>query len=295
MTQSGGGARARSRGTARSARRARRGTRAGAESRRPTCDSSPASSARWISLGLGRRPVARARRPPARPGAAARRGPATRGCAGSAGTRPSAPPERAARQRALLLAHVAPQVQQREEVRALVGEARVRRVGLGLLVGRAARAGPGSTARRRSRSPRRRSRAASASSTIRPIRGSTGSCASAPAERRQLRLARRARRAPAAASIAVAHLAAVGRVEEREVLDRRRARRRHLQDHRGEVRAQDLGVGEARARRRSPPRRRGGCRCRPTCARSGPCAGRPRPARSARSAAAAPSAARCSG
>ncbi len=46
---------------------------------------------------------------------------------------------------------------------------------------------------------------------------------------------------------AVADLAAVRRVEEREVLDVAEVERRHLQDHRGEARAQDLGVGEARA------------------------------------------------
>ena len=46
---------------------------------------------------------------------------------------------------------------------------------------------------------------------------------------------------------AVADLAAVGRVEEGEVLDVAEAERGHLQDHRGEARAQDLGVGEARA------------------------------------------------
>src|SRR6185312_16986835 len=45
----------------------------------------------------------------------------------------------------------------------------------------------------------------------------------------------------------VADLAAVGRVEEGELLDLPEARRRHLQDHRREVRPQDLGVGEARA------------------------------------------------
>ena len=48
---------------------------------------------------------------------------------------------------------------------------------------------------------------------------------------------------------AVAHLQPVGRVHEREVLDPAEAQRRHLQDHRGEARAEDLGVGEARALR----------------------------------------------
>ena len=43
---------------------------------------------------------------------------------------------------------------------------------------------------------------------------------------------------------AVAHGAAVGCVEEREVLDVAEVERRHLQQHRREVRAQDLRVGE---------------------------------------------------
>ena len=46
----------------------------------------------------------------------------------------------------------------------------------------------------------------------------------------------------------VADLAPVGRVQEREVGDVAELRRRHLQQHGGEVRAQDLGIGEARAR-----------------------------------------------
>ena len=45
---------------------------------------------------------------------------------------------------------------------------------------------------------------------------------------------------------AVADLALVGRVDEREVLDRAEADRGHLQDHLGQARAQDLRVGEAR-------------------------------------------------
>ena len=70
------------------------------------------------------------------------------------------------------------------------------------------------------------------------------------------------------------------------------AERGHLQDDRREVGAQDLRLGELGPGRRSPPRCTAGCRCRPRCARSGPCAGWPTPARSARSAAAAPWSAR---
>ena len=46
---------------------------------------------------------------------------------------------------------------------------------------------------------------------------------------------------------AVADLATVGRVQEREVLDVAEVDRRHLQDHRREAGPQDLRVGEARA------------------------------------------------
>ena len=45
---------------------------------------------------------------------------------------------------------------------------------------------------------------------------------------------------------AVADLAAVGRIEEREVLDVAEVQRRHLEDDAGQVRPQDLRVGEAR-------------------------------------------------
>ena len=87
----------------------------------------------------------------------------------------------------------------------------------------------------------------------------------------------------------------VRRLEEREA---RRCRRGpsdgHLQDDRGQVGAQDLRVGELRPRRRSPPRRTAGCRCRRRRGRSGPAAGWRWPARSARSAAAAPWCAGCS-
>jgi len=46
---------------------------------------------------------------------------------------------------------------------------------------------------------------------------------------------------------AVAHLAAVGRVEERELVDLAEPERLHLQDHRSEAGAQDLGVRIGRA------------------------------------------------
>ena len=92
----------------------------------------------------------------------------------------------------------------------------------------------------------------SASSTIRPRRGSTGSWASRrPSGVRRLPGGRR--RVERAELVqqrdAVADLAAVGRVEEREVLDLAEPERLHLQDHRREARAQDLGVGVGGPRR----------------------------------------------
>jgi hypothetical protein len=79
----------------------------------PTCDSSPAAARWWISRRARRRRLverdARLRR---RLAQLAVRGPATRGCAGSAGTRACTLAELVARQLALLLAQVAPQVEQ---------------------------------------------------------------------------------------------------------------------------------------------------------------------------------------
>ena len=83
-----------------------------------------------------------------------------------------------------------------------------------------------------------------ASTTIRPIRGSTGSCASwrptvvSPVVQGAELLEQRH---------AVAHVAPVRRLDEGELLDVAQAQRGHLQQHRGEVGAQDLGLGELRA------------------------------------------------
>ena len=94
---------------------------------------------------------------------------------------------------------------------------------------------------------------------------------------------------------AVLDAARVRRLQERERGDVAEPERDHLQDDRGEVGAQDLRLGVLRAAWRSPPRSRAGWRCRRWCARCGRTAGSRRPARSPRSAAAAPSPARCSG
>ena len=201
--------------------------------------------------------------------------------------------ELVARERALLLAQVAPQVEVGEEVRAVVGEAGVRLVGLRALLDRTlARVDD----RERSGDHDHLLRAAG------PPR-----LEHHPAEARidrQLRELAAQRRQPAARvergqllqeKDPVAHLAAVGRVQEREGLDVAEADRRHLQDHRGEARAQDLRVGVARALGEvllavEPDADAVGLA--PAAARR---AGRRRPGRSARSAGAGPSAARCSG
>ena len=86
----------------------------------------------------------------------------------------------------------------------------------------------------------------SASSTMRPRRGSTGSRAS----RRPSGVRRTApspgRMAPELLEQgdAVGDAAGVGRLDEREALDVAEAERGHLQDDRGQVGAQDLGLGE---------------------------------------------------
>ena len=49
-------------------------------------------------------------------------------------------------------------------------------------------------------------------------------------------------------ALAVAHVAAVRRLDERKRLDVAELQRVHLQDHRGEIRALDLGLGEFRPR-----------------------------------------------
>ena len=78
---------------------------------------------------------------------------------------------------------------------------------------------------------------------MRPRRGSSGSLASRrpgigelPLFRQRAELAQRA--------LAVAHVAAVGRLDERKRLDVAELQRVHLQDDRGEIRALDLGLGE---------------------------------------------------
>ena len=153
--------------------------------------------------------------------------------------------ELVARERALLLAHVAPEVHVGEEVRPLGGEAGVVAVGLLALVGRAlARVLDRERRRDHDHLPR----------AAQPV-----GLEHHPPQARvdgQLRQPAPERRQPLGVveggqllqqPDAVAHLAPVGRVEEREVLDVAEARRGHLQDHRGEVGAQDLRVGEARA------------------------------------------------
>ena len=153
--------------------------------------------------------------------------------------------ELAAGERALLLAQVAPEVEVGEEVRGLVGEARVLLVGLRALLLRA-------LARVLDRER----------GDDRDHLGGAVELARLedhPAHPRvdlELRQAPAGlRQAPVAVDRpqllqqpdAVADLAAVGRVQEREVLDVAELERGHPQDHRGEVGAQDLGVGEARA------------------------------------------------
>ena len=145
----------------------------------------------------------------------------------------------------LALADVPPEVEQREEVGELVGEPGVELVGLRLLLGRAlARV----LDRERRRDHDHLLRA------VLPL-GLEDHPAQAGIDR-ELR-----EPAPELGELlllvergellqqphAVADLAAVGRVEEREVLDVAEAGGGHGEDHGGEARAQDLRVGELRA------------------------------------------------
>ena len=85
------------------------------------------------------------------------------------------PPERAAAELALLLLEVVPEVEQGEEVARRVGEAGVQLVGLRRASRAAARADPGSSARRRSRAPRASTPCCFDSISMRAKRGSIGS------------------------------------------------------------------------------------------------------------------------
>ena len=145
----------------------------------------------------------------------------------------------------LLLAQVAPEVHEREEVGALVGEARVESVRLLALVGRPlARVDD----RERGRDHDHLAGAAAAVALEHhPAEPRVDRQLREPAAERRQPLAVVERRELLQQPDPVAHLAPVGRVEEREVLDVAEPRGGHLQDHRGEVRAQDLGVGEPRA------------------------------------------------
>ena len=156
------------------------------------------------------------------------------------------------RQRLLLLAQVAPQVEVGQEVGAAcrrtgrAGRRRPPRRRPG------APAGPGWTAPRRSPGRRAGNRARRPPPDIRASRGSTGSCASvrpirvsrdvgdsSVAKCRRARAAARRRRRPARRS---------GGSMKPNAATSPRSQRRHLQDHRRQVGAQDLRVGELRAR-----------------------------------------------
>jgi hypothetical protein len=88
-------------------------------------------------------------------------------------------------------------------------------------------------------------RSPSAARIIRPNRGSIGRRAS---RRPTAVRVRSGRMAPSSTRRATAsHGPGVGRVDEGERLDVAEAQGRHLQDDRGQVGAQDLGLGERRA------------------------------------------------
>ena len=165
---------------------------------------------------------------------------------------PAHPAERARAQLALLGAHVAPQVQQREEVRACVLEARVLLVGLGLLVDRAL----ARVLHRQRRGDREHLAEHAQPCGLEDHPGQPRVDRKrrelAPGPREPSRLLASgsplAARAPSSSSswTPAVDLAPVRRVDEREPRDVAEPERGHLQDHRGEVGAQDLRVGELR-------------------------------------------------
>ena len=132
----------------------------------------------------------------------------------------------------------------------------------------------------------------SAASTIRPSRGSEREPGELPSQWGEPSAGFPRSRVDGAELVEqgdpVADRPRVGRVEEGERLDVAQIHRRHLQDHRGEIGAQDLGLGELGTPLRSRLRRRGGCTRRAPAVRSDRPAGWPTPARSARWEAAAP-------
>ena len=197
-------ARAASRGRSRTAPpRAPRYSRVSALAQARCGEAGRRAARRWIAVRVGRRRRSSVIPAVARgPAQLARAGPATRGSAGSAGTRSRSSlrnwlPESAP----LLLAEVAPEVEEGEEVRAVVGEARRawRRPPARCSAGRSRGSWIDSAAAMTSTS--RRQPVRSASSTMRPRRGSTGSGDSArpTAVSVRCRRAGRARRAPRAA------------------------------------------------------------------------------------------------
>ena len=157
----------------------------------------------------------------------------------------AAPPELVAGELALELAQVPPQVQVGDEVRVFVGEAGVQLVGLRGLVG-------GTLARVLDRQcGGDHDHLVGAAEPVRlqhhPAHPWVDrQVGEPPAELRQL-LADVERSELLQQADAVAYLAPIRRVHEREVLDIAEADRGHLEDHGGEAGALDLGLGEARA------------------------------------------------
>ena len=144
------------------------------------------------------------------------------------------------------LVQVAPEVEEGEEVRAVVGVAGVRLVGLGLLVG-----GPLANVLDRERRGDHDHLVGAAEPVgleHHPAHPRVhGQLREPPAERGEVAAGLVQRAQLLQQRDAVAHLAAIRRVQEREVLDVAEVDRRHLEDHGREARAQDLGLGEARA------------------------------------------------
>ena len=161
---------------------------------------------------------------------------------------PAALAELVRRELAAPRAHVLPQVHPGQEVRARVGEPGVRGVGLVGLVGRPLPGVLGGEARRDDGDLVQAAELVGLEHHA-PDAGVDGQARQPASGLRQPgRVAVDQRPELGQQPDAVAHREPLGRVDERELLDRPELRAGHLQDHRREVRALDLRVGELRAR-----------------------------------------------
>ena len=157
-------------------------------------------------------------------------------------------PERAPGELAALLGEVTPEIEVAEEVRALVGEAPVHLVGLVALLGRALADVLHGEGGHHHQEVAQRSVAVPLDHHARQARveGEGGHVAADAGQARARVVVHPDRPELGEQGGAVAHGLAVGRFHEGELVDRAEVEVGHREDHRGEIGAQDLGIGELR-------------------------------------------------